>query len=204
MRGLRRPAITRPGRRKAEVEPCPRLDAPASTRQTSLGQATGGRPLFVCRQSGIVEVFGVIGLHRAGSLGFRQQGGGTPGSLWIVAQRNRAPSLGLRRDRNRHRASPARRFRHLRSGYRRLLRLQSVDRDDRLACPCIGYIKVSPRLRLDGQGFAHVQRDKDVKIARVGRNGRRRKTACLRLLAIRASSILGVGAVRSKDHIASK
>jgi hypothetical protein len=105
---------------------------------------------------------------------------------------------------DRHRASPARRFRHLRSGYRRLLRLQSVDRDDRLACPCIGYIKVSPRLRLDGQGFAHVQRDKDVKIARVGRNGRRRKTACLRLLAIRASSILGVGAVRSKDHIASK
>jgi len=42
-----------------------------------------------------------------------------------------------------------------------------------------------------------------VTIARVGRNGRRRKTACLRLLAIRASSILGAGAVRSKDHVAS-
>jgi hypothetical protein len=40
-------------------------------------------------------------------------------------------------------------------------------------------------LRLDGQGFAHAQRDKDVKIARVGRNGRRRETACQRLLAMR-------------------
>src|ERR1700731_591365 len=44
MRGLRRPAITRPGRRKAEVEPCPWLDEPASTRRT-LGQATGGKAL---------------------------------------------------------------------------------------------------------------------------------------------------------------
>jgi len=40
-------------------------------------------------------------------------------------------------------------------------------------------------LRLDRQGFAHVQRDKDVKIARVACNGRRRETACLPLLAMR-------------------
>jgi len=41
-------------------------------------------------------------------------------------------------------------------------------------------------LRLfDGQGFAHAQRDNDVKTARVARNGRRRETACLRLLAMR-------------------
>ena len=46
-----------------------------------------------------------------------------------------------------------------------------------------------------------LQTRRDVKIARVGRNGRRRETARLRLLAIRASSILGAGAVRSKDHV---
>ena len=41
-------------------------------------------------------------------------------------------------------------------------------------------------LRLfDGQGFAHAQRDNDVKTARVARNGRRHETACLRLLAMR-------------------
>jgi hypothetical protein len=34
-------------------------------------------------------------------------------------------------------------------------------------------------------GFSHAQRDKDVKIARVTCNGRRRETACLRLLAMR-------------------
>jgi hypothetical protein len=45
------------------------------------------------------------------------------------------------------------------------------------------------------QGFAHAQRDKDVKIARVVRNGRRRETACL--LAFGDARIRSLGPARS-------
>ena len=64
-------------------------------------------------------------------------------------------------------------------------RFLSVSTAETNCARALEHISEGVPLRLDGQGFAQAQRDKDVKIARVARNGRRRETACPRLLAMR-------------------